>query len=164
VEVSDPIEIRVAVAADGEALVAIDRATWSPANSVGPRPTPGQSFFHARRPPADTLVATAGEAVVGYVILARPTALESNRHVLAINGIAVDPRHQRRGVARSLLEAAAREAGSRGARRLTLRVLSTNPAAQGLYESAGFAVEGVLREEFRLDGAYVDDVLMARYL
>ena len=59
------------------------------------------------------------------------------------------------------MAAAVREAGSRGARRLTLRVLAPNTAARGLYEACGFTVEGVLREEFLLEGRYVDDVLMA---
>ncbi len=44
---------------------------------------------------------------------------------------------------------------------MTLRVLGHNHAARGLYESAGFVVEGVLRGEFLLDGVYVDDVAMA---
>jgi hypothetical protein len=30
--------------------------------------------------------------------------------------------------------------------------------------ACGFAVEGVLRGEFRLDGRYLDDILMARAL
>jgi len=33
--------------------------------------------------------------------------------------------------------------------------------AKGLYESCGFAVEGVLEDEFLLSGRLVDDVLMA---
>jgi RimJ/RimL family protein N-acetyltransferase len=45
---------------------------------------------------------------------------------------------------------------------VSLRVLATNPRARRVYERAGFSVEGVLREEFVLDGAFVDDVLMAR--
>jgi RimJ/RimL family protein N-acetyltransferase len=43
-------------------------------------------------------------------------------------------------------------------------VLGPNTTARALYEGAGFVVEGVLREEFHLDGRYVDDVLMARDL
>ena len=52
-------------------------------------------------------------------------------------------------------------ARSRGARKLSLRVLGGNVAARRLYEACGFTVEGVLREEFFLGGRYVDDVLMA---
>ncbi|WP_159059877.1 GNAT family N-acetyltransferase, partial [Streptomyces scabiei] len=66
--------------------------------------------------------------------------------------------------ARALLRAVQDEARRRGARRLTLRVLGHNTAARKLYESEGFVVEGVLPEEFLLDGQYVDDVLMGRRL
>jgi RimJ/RimL family protein N-acetyltransferase len=41
-------------------------------------------------------------------------------------------------------------------------VLSSNAPARRLYESVGFAVEGVLHGEFHLEGVYVDDVMMAR--
>jgi ribosomal protein S18 acetylase RimI-like enzyme len=102
--------------------------------------------------------------VAGYVALGTPTALESNRHVVLIRGLAVSPGFQRRGIARALLAAAEATARERGARRLTLRVLGTNPAARALYEGYGFVVEGVQREEFLLDGRYVDDVLMALQL
>jgi len=43
-------------------------------------------------------------------------------------------------------------------------VLGPNSGARALYEACGFEVEGVLREEFFLDGRYVDDVQMARRL
>lgn len=51
-----------------------------------------------------------------------------------------------------------------GAVKLSLRVLATNEPARRLYERAGFVVEGVLKNEFRIDGADVDDYLLARYL
>ncbi len=105
-----------------------------------------------------------GGAVVGYVRIGAPTSVASNRHVVAITGLAVDPGRRGEGIGRALVDAAAREAAARGARRLTLRVLGPNAAARGLYERAGFVVEGVLRDEFHLDGRYVDDVLMARDL
>jgi RimJ/RimL family protein N-acetyltransferase len=59
------------------------------------------------------------------------------------------------------VEACIEQARDRGARKLSLRVLGGNTAARRLYESCGFAVEGVLREEFFLAGRYDDDVLMA---
>ena len=60
-----------------------------------------------------------------------------------------------------LVAAAIEEARRRGARRLTLHVLATNHGARALYADCGFAVEGVRRGEFLLEGRYVDDVLMA---
>jgi ribosomal protein S18 acetylase RimI-like enzyme len=93
-----------------------------------------------------------------------PTPLPENAHVSGITGLAVAPGARGRGVASALLAAAGQHARERGARKLSLRVLSTNDAALRLYERLGFRREGTLREEFLIDGRYVDDVLMARHL
>jgi RimJ/RimL family protein N-acetyltransferase len=146
--------IRAARAYDEPALREIDRATWSWDVSPGP---PSEGPF----PVDDVLVFEEDGTVAGYVALGTPTRLESNRHVVLIRGLAVAPSHQRRGIGRQLVEAAATTARERGARRLTLRVLAPNAAARALYEACGFVVEGVQPEEFLLDGRYVDDVLMA---
>ena len=155
--------VRRAAAGDDAALRAIDEATWSSLVSPVLVPSPSKAFF-AEIPPDDVLVAEADGLVVGYVHLSNPTPLEANRHVLEIRGLAVTPPRQRRGVGRALLEATVDEARRRSCRKLRLRVLATNMPARALYGAAGFVVEGVLREEFRIDGAYVDDVLMARLL
>lgn len=63
-----------------------------------------------------------------------------------------------------LLVAAEHRVRDRGMRKLTLRVLSTNRAAISLYERLGFTREGDLREEFLINGSYVDDILMAKHL
>ncbi len=117
-----------------------------------------------RTAPADVLVAEIDGAVAGYVSIRPATELQASTHVQHVNGLAVDPVLQGRGVGRALIEAAAAQARRRWARRLTLRVLGPNLAARRLYESSGFVVEGVLRGEFFLDGEDVDDVLMARTL
>jgi ribosomal protein S18 acetylase RimI-like enzyme len=158
------MEVRAAGADDDSALKALDVATWSPIVTPGPRPMPETPFFRPDDSPANYLVAVLDGVVAGYIKLGPPTPLESNQHVLTVKGLAVDPKRQRQGVARALIEAGAEEAAKRGARRLTLRVLAPNVGARVLYESCGFEVEGVQREEFFLDGRYVDDVLMARSL
>lgn len=148
---------------DERALRTIDHLTWSPRASPAPAPPPERPFFRPGVDPQDVLVAELvdGGALAGYVHLGPALALESAAHVLEVKGLAVDPAHQGQGFGRLLLEAAAAEARARGARRLTLRVLSPNAAARALYTAAGFAVEGTQREQFRLEDAYVDDVLMA---
>lgn len=151
------------MAADGPRLVALDRATWSEENAVVPLWREDTDFFD-RRSPGDVLVAEQEGRTVGYTALGRPTPLECNRHVLHVQGLAVDPGCQRQGIARLLIEAAVTEATRRGARKLGLRVLGGNAGARALYAACGFTVEGVLREEFRLGGRFVDDVLMARPL
>ena len=152
------MRIRQATTADEGALSEIDRLTWSARSSPGQMPdTP---FFHDSGPEG-VLVAELDGIVAGYVVARHPTRFESSRHVLHVQGLAVHPDYQRRGIGRALLDAVAERGG---ARRITLRVFASNAAAVALYESAGFAVEGVLREEFFVGGRYVDDVLMARDL
>lgn len=121
------------------------------------------SFFGSADP-ADTLVADMDAVVVGYASLTHPTPLPENAHVTSIEGFTVVPTWRRRGVGRALLETAVEVARRRGSRKVSLRVLSTNTPARALYETCGFGVEGVLREEFVIDGSPVDDILMARTL
>jgi RimJ/RimL family protein N-acetyltransferase len=159
--VSGAVEIRVATDADEAALVALDRATWSTVATPAPPPPAEHGFFDGRGGPRDVLVAVVDGAVAGYAHLGPATPVPSNAHVLMLHGLAVDPARQGRGVGRALVAAALADARGRGARRLRLRVLGHNAAARRVYEACGFVVEGVLREEFVLDGRYVDDVLMA---
>jgi ribosomal protein S18 acetylase RimI-like enzyme len=148
--------IRAATDADRAAVREIDRLTWSTLSSPVPLPPPERQYE------LDGLyVAELEDGIAGYVQIGPALPIESNRHVLEIKGIAVDPGHQRRGVARALIHAAIGAARTAGARKLTLRVLANNEGARRLYAASGFEVEGVLREFFYLDGRYVDDVLMA---
>lgn len=102
--------------------------------------------------------------VVGYIRLRAPTRLPENAHVIQVQGLAVDPAARGRGIASMLLTEAERRLRERGTQKLSLRVLSTNVAAISLYERLGFIREGVLRQEFIINGRYVDDVLMAKPL
>jgi ribosomal protein S18 acetylase RimI-like enzyme len=152
------------VSGDDAALQLIDQQTWTSAVSPADVPAPGTPFFDDRTTPDDVLVAERDGEVAGYLTLRREIPLPSHAHVLEVGGLAVGPAHQGQGVGDLLVRAAVEEARRRGARKLALRVLATNPGAQRLYERCGFVVEGVLREEFMLDGVYVDDVLMARLI
>ena len=154
--------IRPAALSDDADLATLDARTWSPLHSVQPRPRPGAAFFRSAQVVGEYLVAEVEGRVAGYIRLSRPTGLACNAHVRQIQGLAVDTWARGRDVGRALLDAALAETRRQGATRLTLRVLGHNAPARRLYESAGFAVEGVLPGEFLLDGAYVDDVLMGR--
>jgi ribosomal protein S18 acetylase RimI-like enzyme len=162
---SSQFTIRPATAADEGPLGELDRRVWSPVHAVTPEPAPPYPPFFASGSPDDCLVAEMPEhGVVGYVRAVPATSLASNAHVRQIRGLAVDEAARGSGVGRALLEAACDRARAEGARRITLRVLGPNVPARGLYTAAGFEVEGVLPEEFHIEGAYVDDVLMGRSL
>lgn len=158
------MRVRRARPEDDAALAAVDAVTWTSGTSPGGARTAGSAFFDERTAPADVLVAEQDGQVVGYVLVRQAIPLPSHTHVLQVDGLAVHPDSRGRGVGSALVGAAVAEARSRGARKLSLRVLATNSDAQRLYARCGFAIEGVLREEFLLDGRYVDDRLMARAL
>jgi ribosomal protein S18 acetylase RimI-like enzyme len=160
-----PIEVRVARAADEAQLARLDRVAWTP-DSGFPSVTrqAGGLFFTAGSPPQSHLVGTIDGAVVGYIRLAVPSPLPEEAHVLAVHGLAVAPEARRRGVATALLTAAEQRARERGARKLSLRVLSTNPDAIRLYTRFGFEQEGRLLSEFLIEGRWVDDLLLAKYI
>lgn len=160
--------MRPARMADQALLTELDAIAWS-ADSGFPSVIetmggPDFAFFNASHPPEAHLVAELGGRVVGYVRLKAPTNLAENAHVIQVQGLAVHPDARRHGIAAKLLAASEQRLRGQGTKKLTLRVLSTNHAAIRLYERVGFVREGALIGEFLINGAYVDDVLMAKHL
>jgi ribosomal protein S18 acetylase RimI-like enzyme len=161
-----PPVIRRARPADERRLAELDAVAWS-AESGFPSviAAPGPSgFFSAEHPPQAHLVADIDGRIAGYLRIEAATRLPENAHVLVVNGFAVHPDLRRHGIGSLLLQAAGDHARAAGARKLTLRVLSSNRGAIALYAQRGFTREGVLRGEFLIEGDYVDDVLMAKFL
>lgn len=159
-----PVTFRLATGADDASLLALDRDCAEPGTGFPSVHARQADAFFAAHHPADTIVADVDGSIVGYVTLASPTSLPENAHVAQIRGLAVHPAVQGRGIGRQLLQQAEQRARDTGRRKLALRVLSTNTRARALYASCGFVVEGVLIDEFRIDGMWVDDILMARVL
>ena len=160
-----PVQIRVARASDEAQLARLDRISWSPQSGFpSVIQKAGTVFFLTDSPPQAFLVGEIDGVVVGYIRLGSPLPLPENAHVVAVLGLAVSPDARGRGVATALLAAAEQRARARGARKLSLRTFSTNPQAIRLYTRFGFEQEGLLRAEFLIEGRYVDDILLAKYL
>lgn len=76
--------------------------------------------------------------------------------------IAVDPDHQRRGLARGLLKAAKDSLSEIGVTIIFLEVASDNRAAIELYQSLAFTVKGTRRAYYKRPGGQrVDAIMMA---
>ena len=86
------------------------------------------------------IVAFEGEALVGYAGIAFTPP-----HEAWINNIAVRRDHQRRGIARMLMEDLLAYGRRQGADLTLLEVAADNASAQKLYDSYGFDVVGVRR-------------------
>jgi ribosomal protein S18 acetylase RimI-like enzyme len=158
------VSVRPAHEADGPALADINEQTWSPESQPMPREGEQTPFFDASCRPENVLVAELDGMAIGYVRVEPVRQPPTARHVQTINGLAVAPGHQGRGVAGRLVDAALATARERQARKVLLHVLSTNHPAIELYRRKGFQLEGRLRDQFRLNGAYVDDLIMALHL
>ncbi|MNO32796.1 ribosomal-protein-alanine N-acetyltransferase [compost metagenome] len=157
---TDSIWTRLSEIRDAGALMELDSLVWDKHSSPG-----GQIHWSSREhylqkcPPGSQIVAGIGDTICGYMGFSSPTPLQSNNHVYDIN-IAIHPNFQRRGVGRILMNEMKTVAAKSGVRKLSLRVLATNPGAVSFYGSCGFVEQGRLVEEFFLDGQYVDDILM----
>jgi ribosomal-protein-alanine N-acetyltransferase len=94
--------------------------------------------------------------VCGF-LLARAIAGEAE-----ILTLAIDPAHRRQGVARALVEASAGVAIAAGAEAMFLEVAADNPAAIGLYRSAGFEPVGSRKGYYPRPGSPPIDALVLR--
>jgi ribosomal protein S18 acetylase RimI-like enzyme len=156
------VETRKATHEDDRALARLDAQAWPRELWVVPPQDASQPFFGPRRAPEDVIVATVDRVVVGYARLGRHLPVPANDHVLHLQALAVATGARRSGIGSQLVEATIDEARRRGARKLGLRVLSTNSRAIRLYERYGFREEARLKEEIRLpDGSLADDVWFA---
>ncbi len=160
------VRVRPATSADDAALLSLDRVAWSAQSGFPSVFGRDQGvFFSDRNPPESFLIAESDGALVGYVkVELKYPPLPEAAHVFGIRGLAVDPRARGAGVASALLVAAEELARSRGGRKLSLNVFGGNHRAQRLYARHGYLLEGRHPGEFLIDGAYVDDLTLAKVI
>ena len=107
------------------------------------------------------LVALHGGEVIGQLGLQQYLRVRQSN--VGTFGMGVATAWQGKGVGSRLLKAALDVADNwMNLHRVELTVFADNQAAQRLYRSFGFEVEGVLRDYALRDGVYVDTVSMAR--
>jgi len=133
------IKIRVLELSDLSAIETIEQKAY---------PTPwSRSMFASElaKPTSICLGAFEGQDLVGYVI--------NSRYVDAwhVMNVAVDPDHQRRGIATALLERLFEVTRDDERRGYTLEVRVSNEDAIALYEKLGFEARGIRR------GYYTDN-------
>ncbi|RJL23661.1 GNAT family N-acetyltransferase [Bailinhaonella thermotolerans] len=160
-----PFLIRPATAADDAALLALDTTAWTPGSGFPSVQTEERTaFFTGQKDPGTHLVAEMDGEIVGVVSVRARSWFPETAHVFDIAGLVVAVSARRLGVASALLSAAERKAAEAGAVKLSLKVLSTNTAAQRLYERHGYTVEGRHPAELLIGGEYVGDLTLGKLL
>ncbi|MEJ1229933.1 MAG: ribosomal protein S18-alanine N-acetyltransferase [Galbitalea sp.] len=148
-------EIRLATAADLEAIMRIETSTfvtdaWSAETMRAELASPHTHYLVAL---ADDTAGVespdeaAPGALAGYAGLLAPR----NSGDADIQTIAVVPAARRNGLGRRLMVELMTEAAARGARHVFLEVRADNPNARALYESLGFAQIAVRAHYYQPD-------------
>ena len=68
------------------------------------------------------------------------------------------------GIGTALMEYAIEWAGAQRVKKLTVSTFSTNQRAINLFKKVGFTATGVRHLQYKVNGDYVDEVLMERFL
>lgn len=115
------------------------------------------------KPSPDAFILGAFDAegrLMGMVGFYRETGVKK-RHKGVIWGMYCRPECRGKGVGKALLaEAVSRAKGMEGLEMITLRVVSSNGAAKGLYASLGFWTWGKEPKSLKIGSLYVDQELM----
>jgi L-amino acid N-acyltransferase YncA len=120
-------------------------------------------WLQARGARHPVLVAEAESGVVGWASLNVFNARRAYEHVADLS-LYVQREWRGQGVGRRLLEALVARASELGYHKIVLAAFPWNEAGMRAYRRAGFREVGIYREQGRLDGRWVDTVVMEKII
>jgi L-amino acid N-acyltransferase YncA len=83
---------------------------------------------------------------------------------VGVIGTYVDLSQRRQGVGKSLFQATFAAARTKGYEKLFAYVRADNPAALATYSSQGFQKIGTAQKQAKINGLYIDEILIERFL
>lgn len=107
-------------------------------------------------------VAEIDNKLAGYLFAIGGTARRNKHSVYIVIGILKEFRS--RGIGTVLFEKLEEWAKDRNIHRLELTTVIRNEAAVGLYKKIGFEIEGTKRNSLFIEGEFVDEYYMAKFL
>jgi len=148
-----PFEIRPAQDEDRLPLAVLFAAVAAERTGIAAEPPVDVDARAARWTVDETLVAVAGEDIVGFL------HVEQTAFGFGEIGMVVARDWRGRGVGSALVAAAIKWARERGLHKLSLSVFAHNSAAIGLYQKFGFVEEGRRVKHFRRANGELWDAL-----
>ena len=150
-----------------ELSLKLDKETVFRLYEPGERPLDPALFIREtadflKNPRSNIFLAEDDEKLVGYLQAIGRTARRI-RHVVSIN-VAILREYTGQGIGGLLFGALEEWARQAGVKRLDLSVMLNNEPAQKLYERLGFVREGVKRGSMFVDGEYIDEYYMCKWL
>ncbi len=164
------LDVRAATPDDAEAIIGIlnpiiaagvytafDTPLTVEAEREYIRSLPARGVFHVA-------VDRTGHAIVGFQSM-QPFANYTHAfdHV-GVLGTYVDLRHRRQGIATRLFDATFAAALQKGYEKIFTFVRADNPAALQTYLRQGFQVVGTAHKQAKVNGVYVDEIVIERLL
>jgi phosphinothricin acetyltransferase len=163
-----PLRVREATGADAAAICRIynqgiqDRVATLETEERTPEER--AQWLGGREPRHPVLVAEGdGGGLLGWASLNVFNARRAYAHVADLS-LYVERDARGRGVGRQLLEALVARAIELGYHKLVLAAFPWNEAGMRAYARAGFREVGIYREQGRLDGRWVDTIVMEKIL
>jgi L-amino acid N-acyltransferase YncA len=161
------IHIRDAVVDDATALAVIynqgivDRIATLETEERSPEER--RAWLDARDPGHPVIVAVADGQLVGFGSLNVFNPRKAYDHVADFS-VYIERSWRGKGVGSRLLEALIERARQIGYHKLVLSAFPFNQGGVALYKKFGFRVVGVYEEQGRLDGRWVDTIIMEKLL
>lgn len=108
------------------------------------------------------IVAQVNGKVVGMGHLTKGK-WEKNRHV-GFLGMVILKEFREIGIGTAMMDYMMRWAGQEQLEKISLSVFSTNKRAIRLYQKFGFELEGTIKRQYKIEGKYVDELFMRKFL
>ena len=109
-------------------------------------------------------VRQSDQQIVGFQNLEPFAAYTHAFDHVGVMGTYVAAQHRRQGVAAALFHSSFEAARRKGFEKIFTFVRGDNPAALAAYRKHGFEVIGTARQQAKIRGAYVDEVLIEKFL
>ncbi len=109
------------------------------------------------------IVAEVEGQVVGHGRLFPEFGESKDKHVADL-GMAIIKSYRGLGLGTAMMEYMIDWAKEHGLEKLTLGVFASNQRAINLYRKFGFVMEGMRAKQYKINGHYVDEWLMAKFL
>ena len=162
------LRVREATPADAEAIVAILNPIIE-ARAYTAFDTPftvdAEREYLARFPARGVWKVAERQAdggIVGFQVLEPFASYTGAFDHVATLGTFVDLEMRRQGIAKALFSATIDAARHKGFEKIFTFVRADNPAALAAYQRHGFDVIGTARRHARIDGRYIDEILIER--
>jgi L-amino acid N-acyltransferase YncA len=118
---------------------------------------PARGIFHVAVDPSD-------QQVRGFQVMEPFANYTHGFDHVGMMGTYVDVASRRQGIATALFEATFEAARRKGYEKIFTFVRADNPTALATYLNLGFGIVGTARRHAKINGAYIDETIIERFL